>query len=191
MATKQCASVSEVLRDIAPDDAFQAEFDQRVAERRLIKELLVLRAARGLSQRNIAEHIGCTQSRISKLENAKDADVRFGDLQAYADAVGCDLAVEPVPRELEPVDRVKCHAVAIKKHMDDLAQLARSDEKIAEGVAAFFGECFLNVTLMLCDSATRLPLRPDSSPYFRIQIMGEEAATDQCEAAHGVSVSLP
>ncbi len=71
---------------------------------------------------------------------------------------------------------VKCHATAIKKHMDNLAQLARSDEKIAEGVAAFFGECFLNVTWMLCDSARRLPLRPDSSPYFRIQIMEEEEA---------------
>ena len=146
---KQYTSVSDVLRDVAPDDAFQADFDQHVAERRLIKELLALRAVRGLSQRNVADHVGCTQSRISKLENTRDADVRFGDFQAYADAVGCDLVAQPIPREMEPANKVKCCFRAIKNHMDDLAQLAKSDEKIAEGVAAFFGECFLNLGLRI------------------------------------------
>lgn len=30
----------------------------------------------------------CTQSRISKLEDSADADLRLGDIQAYAQAVG-------------------------------------------------------------------------------------------------------
>ncbi len=193
MADKQqYSSVSEVLRDIAPDDAFQAEFDQHVAERRLIKELLALRAARGLSQRNVADHIGCTQSRISKLEYAKDADVRFGDLRAYADAVGCDLAAQPIPRELQPVDKVKCHVHAIKEHMNDLARLARSDEKIAKGVAGFFGECFLNFSLMLGDSARRLPLCSDASPYFRIEISSiESEQEEQAPECHSDPESTP
>jgi len=189
---KQYASVSDVLRDVAPDNAFRAEFDQRIAARRLIKELLALRGARGLSQRNIADHIGCTQSRISKLENAKDADVRFGDLRAYADAVGCELAAQPMPREMEPVDKVKCHFHAIKEHMDDLAQLARLDEKIAGGVAAFFGECFLNFSLMLGDSARRLPPRSDALPYFRIEIGGIEGGQEeQAPECHGDPESTP
>jgi transcriptional regulator with XRE-family HTH domain len=139
-----------------------------VAERRLIKELLILRAARGLSQGEVAAFVGCSQSRISKLENARDADVRFGDLQAYANAVGCDLVAQPVPREMEPTEKVKCHFAAIKKHMNDLAQLAGSDDNIAKGVAAFFAECFANLIWMFSEAAKRLPLRSDSSPYFRI-----------------------
>ncbi|HUT13865.1 MAG TPA: helix-turn-helix transcriptional regulator [Thermoguttaceae bacterium] len=175
MAKKQqYASVSEVLRDIAPDDAFHAEFNEHIAGRKLVKHLMGLRAAQGLSQTDVANAIGCTQSRISKLENARDNDVRLGDLRAYANVLGCDFDPHPVPRCLKPVDKVKIHALAIKRHMDDLAQLARSDDKIAQGVAGFFYECFVNVFLMMGDSAKRLPLCPDGSPYFRFQIGGVE-----------------
>ena len=175
---KQYASVSDALRDVAPDDAFQADFDQHVAERRLIKELLILRAARGLSQHDVAGFIGCSQGRISKLENAKDADVRFGYLQEYADAVGCDLVAQPVPRDMKPVDKVKGLTFAIKRHMDDLAQLAKTDEKIASGVAGFFHELFVNFTLMLGDSAKQLPRRSDESPYFDLQLGRQPSAGD-------------
>ena len=170
MAKKQYKTVSELVHDIAPDDEFRAAFDARIADRALIKELLALRAARGLSQKDIAESIGCSQSRISKLENAKDADARLGDLRAYAAAVGCDLPAWPVSRDMKPTDKVKCHAFAIKKHMDDLAALAKSDEKITEGVARFFYDLFVNFTLMLGDSAKRLPRRSDDSPYFDLQL---------------------
>lgn len=63
-------------------------------EQPLMNELIAVRDAKGLSQKDIAETVGCTQSRISKLENAKDVDVRLGDLRAYANAVGCDLVIE-------------------------------------------------------------------------------------------------
>ncbi len=186
MANKQqYTSVSEVLRDIAPDDTFQAEFDRHIAERSVIKQLLALRATLGLSQQDIADHIGsgCTQGRISKLENAKDADVRLGNLQAYADAVGCDFMAQPMPRYLKPVDKVKIHAVAIKKNMDDLAQLARSDEEIAQGVAGFFYECFVNVFLLMGDSARQLPLCPDGSPYFQFHLNDVESKEEETPAA--------
>ncbi len=186
MANKQqYASVSDVLRDIAPDDAFQTEFDQHIAERSVIKQLLALRATLGLSQQDIADRIGsgCTQGKISKLENAKDADVRLGNLQAYADAVDCGFTAQPMPRHLKPVDKVKIHAVAIKKHMDDLAQLARSDEKIAHGVAGFFYECFVNVFLMMGDSARQLPLCPDGSPYFQFHLDGVEGKEEETPTA--------
>ena len=175
---KQYTSVSDVLRDVAPDDAFQADFDQHVAERRLIKELLALRAVRGLSQREVADFIGCSQGRISKLENAKDADVRFGDLRAYAKAVECDLVAQPIPHDMKPVDKAKGLAFAIKRHMDDLAQLAKTDERIAAGVAGFFHELFVHFTLMLGDSAKQLPRRSDESPYCDLQLGSESSAGD-------------
>ena len=167
---KQYSSVSEVIGDLAPDDSLSAELEARIASRKLIKYLLGLRAVKGLSQQDVAKEVGCSQSRISKLENAKDDDVRLGDLKAYAEAVGCDFVAHPIPRDMKPTDKVKYCAVAMKENMDKMAQLARSDEKIAEGVASFFLECYVNVILMLGESAKRLPLRPDASPYFKIDI---------------------
>jgi transcriptional regulator with XRE-family HTH domain len=160
---EQNATVIDVLTHLAVSDVLT-----------LVKYLLGLRAVKGLSQKDIAEAIGCSQSRVSKLESAKDDDVRLGDLKAYATAVGCDLIAHPIPRDIKPVDKVKCHALAIKQNMDKLAELARSDEKIAEGVAAFFYECFVNVFFMMGDSAKRLPLRPDALPYFQINVNGAE-----------------
>ena len=170
MVKKQYESVSQLIDDIAPDEEMRKAFNARISERALIKELLVLRAVKGFSQKDIAQAIGCSQSRISKLENAKDVDAKLGDLRAYADAVGCELPAWPMPRDMKPTDKVKCHTFAIKKHMNDLAQLAKSDEKIVEGVASFFHELFVNFTLMLGESAKRLPLRPDDSPYFDLQL---------------------
>ena len=180
---KQYENVSEMLRDLAPDDAFRTEFDERVAGRRLVKQLVVLRTVQGLSQQDVASAIGCTQSRISKLEGATDASVRLGDLKAYAEAVGCELVAKPVPRDIPSTDKVKMHAFAIKRHMDDLAQLAKSDAEIAKGVAGFFHELFVNFTLMLGDSARRLPCRPGGHPYFDLQLVGlctDEGSSGRC-----------
>jgi len=167
---KQYTSVSELVHDMAPDAEFRAAFDARVARRKLVKQLLAMRAVRGLSQQDIAQKLDCTQSRISKLENTSDDDMRIGDLRAYAEAVGCELAMCPIPRDMKPVDKVKCHAFAIKAHMDELARLARSDEKIAEGVGGFFFELCVNFFRLLGDSAKLLPERRDDLPYFDLQI---------------------
>ncbi len=176
---KKYKSVSEIIRDIEPDRQFRDEFDKYIASRKIIKQLISLRAAQGLSQKDIAEKLACTQSRISKLENGSDSMVKLGDLQAYAEAIGYKICAGPVPIDMKPVDAVKCHAFALKKHMDNLAELAKSDKKIAGGVANFFGECFANVFKMMSDSAKQLPLREDSTPYFKIDVRYIDGTEEQ------------
>jgi len=183
MAKKQqYASVAELVHATAPHEEFKQAFDEAVEQRKLIERLLVLRAKRGLSQKDIAERMNCTQSRVSKLENAIDGDVRLGDLRAYADAVGCDLIACPIPHDMEPVEMVKCHTITIKKHTDDLAELARTDEAIAEGVASFFIELLANFMWMLGDSAKRLPTRPDGTPRLRVEARFEVGTDDDPDA---------
>ena len=93
--------------------------------------------------------------------------MRVGDLRGYADAIGLNFIVGFVPRGINPVEKVKCHVFTIKKHMDDLARLARTDSKIAEGVSGFFCELFVNFVRLLGDQPKLLPTRPDDSPYFQ------------------------
>ena len=71
---------------------------------------------------------------------------------------------------MKPTDKVRCHVLTIKKHMDDLALLARSDSTIAEGVSRFFYELFVNFVHLIGDSAKLLPNRPDESPYFSLHL---------------------
>ena len=170
MANKQYKSVSDMVRDIAPDQEFRGAFEDCIAKRRVIKELMARRAVSGLSQGEVGDRMGCSQSRVSKLEKSLDDDVRVGELRAYADAVGCELISGVVPRDMKPVDKVKCHVFSIKKHMDDLARLAKADATIAGGVTAFFMELVVNFFSLLGDSAKLLPKKPDGTPAFRIEV---------------------
>jgi transcriptional regulator with XRE-family HTH domain len=167
MANKvQYTSVSELVQDLVPDVENRAAIENRIAGRKLVKQLMARRAVKGLSQQEIAQKIGCTQSRISKLESSSDDDIRLGDLRVYAKAVDCEFVYGLAPHDMKPVDKVKCHVFAIKKHMDDLASLARADETIIKGVANFFSELFFNFARLFGDSVKRLPHGPDDTPYL-------------------------
>src|SRR5438874_1618374 len=85
---KTFGSVSQLTRDLAESQTFADAVVRRLAERDVLDHLMALRTTQGLSQKDIAGKIGCTQSRISKLEGGKDNDLRLGDFAHYADALG-------------------------------------------------------------------------------------------------------
>ena len=72
----------------AEDGWFFAAIATEVAERR---------AERGLSQRELAELVGTTQSAIARLESG-GRPPRIDTLLRIADALECDLHVELTPR---------------------------------------------------------------------------------------------
>jgi ribosome-binding protein aMBF1 (putative translation factor) len=72
----------------ADEGWFFARIAHQVAERR---------SALGLSQRQLAERVGTTQSAIARLERG-GRPPRIDTLLRIADALGCDLNVELKPR---------------------------------------------------------------------------------------------
>lgn len=171
MVTKRYTNVSKMLHDLTDDDQFNKEFDERVAQRELVKHLIALRCGKNVSQADVASALGVTQSRVSKIENGVDDDLRFGELKAYARTFGMDIGLVFSDRKRTIVDEVKLHAFRIKHLLDRLAKFAERDEGIAQGIANFFGEAFFNVVKLMQDSASRLPKRDeDERPRICIQI---------------------
>jgi transcriptional regulator with XRE-family HTH domain len=123
MAKKRYSDVVSMMREIT-DDAHADDLARHLSGRRIIRKLLALRGARGLSQEEIAERLGCTQSRVSKLEAGTDAALALGDLEGYADALGLNVRIVLMDKETTDVDEVKYHAVTINKLMDDLTRRA-------------------------------------------------------------------
>jgi transcriptional regulator with XRE-family HTH domain len=168
---KARTSVSQMVRETSDDPAFKELFEQRLRSRGIIKDLMVQRAVHDLSQKDIAEKIGCTQSRISKLESSSDADLRLGDLARYADALGLRVNIVLESKECTSVSRIKNLAFRIKHELDRMAKLAADDHVIAKGVSGFFGEAFFNLLKMIQDSAQKLPPRPqDGSPTISFEV---------------------
>lgn len=68
----------------------------------IAQEVAARRSERNLSQRELAERVGTTQSAIARLESG-GRPPRIDTLLRIADALGCDLHIELLPR-LEPTE---------------------------------------------------------------------------------------
>lgn len=72
-------------------DAWPVEF-------RLLKQLLEARQRAGLTQEDGALGMGTTRSAISRLQGSNKHLPALSTRRRYADVLGCDVQIQPVPR---------------------------------------------------------------------------------------------
>jgi transcriptional regulator with XRE-family HTH domain len=81
------------------DPAVKAEFDKLSDEFSLLDEFLKARTSQGLTQAQVAEKIGTTQSAVARMESGSGKhSPSLATLTKYADALGCKLEVRLVRR---------------------------------------------------------------------------------------------
>ena len=72
----------------------KAEYDKLADEFAFLDEFLKARAAQGLTQAQVAEKIGTTQSAVARMESGSGRhSPSLATLTKYADALGCKLEV--------------------------------------------------------------------------------------------------
>lgn len=84
------------------DPEYRAEYRRLKPRYDVVRDLLQLRHAQGLTQSELAKKASTYQSRISRIESAED-DFRIGTLVEIADALDADVEIRLVsrpPREL-------------------------------------------------------------------------------------------
>ncbi|MFZ3208155.1 MAG: helix-turn-helix transcriptional regulator [Geobacteraceae bacterium] len=84
----------------------KTEYDQLDEEFRFLDEFLKARAAAGVTQAEVAERIGTTQSAVARLESGRGKhSPSIATLEKYAHALGCRLELrlvnDMVPRKAE------------------------------------------------------------------------------------------
>ncbi len=84
--------------------AFQVQVEERLAAINVAQDLVVLRESRGLSQAQLADRLGITQSAIAQLESAQSKNVELRTLVRVATALGAHLNV-PIRPSREPVQK--------------------------------------------------------------------------------------
>jgi transcriptional regulator with XRE-family HTH domain len=81
---------------VRPD--VQKAYDKLTEEFAFLDEVLKARAASGLTQAEVAELIGTTQSAIARLESPSSShSPSVGTLQKYARALGCRVEIKFIP----------------------------------------------------------------------------------------------
>ena len=147
-------SVKEMLEDIGVDrDVIDTVED--VHRQKVTNALAKIRLSRGLTQKEMAALIKCTQGRISKLETGRDAELRLKDLSDYAEAARVSLSVTIGPQNC--AEAIKHHIFTVKQHIDELVALDNGkDSELSQGIRRFLDQVLWNVAKLIGSSKQAL-----------------------------------
>lgn len=140
---KTYSSVEEMVADITGDTELVNEVAKRCHDQEIVKMFVAFRTSKELSQQQLADLLGCSQSTISKIENGVDADLKVGEIQAYLRALEKPLLLFFMPNGTA-VERVKALTTRIQDEINFLTKLAHKDELIKVGVINHCCETILN-----------------------------------------------
>lgn len=92
---KSHSNVVEMVRDLLPDDpGFADDLERHIAARSVGRTLSHLRASAGLSEAELAAKLGWKTAKVEKIEVMPDANLKLGDILAYAKAIDFPLTLE-------------------------------------------------------------------------------------------------
>jgi transcriptional regulator with XRE-family HTH domain len=177
------ASVDEMMTALCQSPDELRDYRQMAQDRVALDTLVATRIKRGLSQKDIAQRMECTQSRISKLEHGLDSTTSVGDLRAYAQAIGLDVALLFVRKQTKLADLVKVHTLMIRRAFDRMQALAATDESMKKGVQQLAINVFfenlkttlnsLEIQLENGDEKLQLPAVPLRDSSVTVSVNGE------------------
>lgn len=85
-------TLKELKAEMLADTATRAEYDAMAGEFEIARELVAARSRAGLTQGEVAERMGTTQSVVARLESGRSAP-SMRTVQRYAQAVGARAVV--------------------------------------------------------------------------------------------------
>jgi len=91
-------TLKSLKRELLKSPAVQAAYEAQGSEFAIVHELISARMRAGLTQQQLAQRMGTTQSVVARLEGGKRSP-SMNTVQRYAQAAGCKAVfhLEPLP----------------------------------------------------------------------------------------------
>ena len=86
--------------ELDKDPEFRKRVEVVLSEMRIEQDLAALRAARGITQTDLAKRLGVTQPAIARLESGRIKNLTLRTLARYAGALGGQVRIEVVKEPL-------------------------------------------------------------------------------------------
>jgi transcriptional regulator with XRE-family HTH domain len=172
---RKYSSVAELMRGEGVSQEIQDKVNEMEKETRVVLQLARLRQAAGITQKEMAKAMGVTQSAVSKLESGTDLDVTLREIRDYSRVTDQRIGLM-FGKPATHVESVKCHALAIRHHLESLATIANRHDELEKEIQAFFGEAFFNILTILAECGDKLPSNGRDSGV-RIEIMRQGSAS--------------
>lgn len=143
-------SVSEVVRSTVPDENFQTKSDEHSSDYGVSRSLTALRCSHEVTQAELAERAGCTQSKISRIENSPNDRLKLEDLAMYARAFNLRVSIG-FEQKLPAADVIGSLARQIRNRLDDVAEKAQNEGAAERGAERSYEEFLFNMLDLFMD----------------------------------------
>ncbi|MBU1006116.1 MAG: helix-turn-helix transcriptional regulator [Candidatus Omnitrophica bacterium] len=155
---REFKNVSDMIKELSTGQEFKDDSLKLLRKKKLSKYLFFLRCESNFTQMELAEKLGCSQGRISKLENTHDESLSVKDLLDYAKALDLQLEVGFRKKSVKLTDLIKYHVFKIDNCLRRLTSLAKEkqDKAIVEGVTKFCIEALANISNLILNSLVDL-----------------------------------
>lgn len=159
---KAYTSVDAMVRGKG-DAEFAATFAKYQADRQLVNCLTVIRGTNEVSQTELADRMGCAQSKVSKMESSVDADLNFGDVIKYVVGMNQAVHISFSPQRKNGAAHIRFHIQCIKHELNRLVRIAGDDRTIGDGVESLAIETVQHMVKVVESTLDRLPHRSHQS----------------------------
>lgn len=153
---KQYKNVTEMMSALLASSTVKKNVEKEIKGKTLSNYLFSLRCINKLTQKDMAKKLKCSQSKISKIESSFDEDLVVDDLFGYAMACNLELSIGFRNKNVKIVDLIKFHAFRIKVYLDQLRDMAKDDEALADAILDFYEEAEFNLKKIIRKSKSVL-----------------------------------
>ena len=160
---KRCASLLDLERDSLTDGTFHDESEGHPADNSVSRALSTLRCSRKLTQEELAKRAGCTQSKISRIENSGNDRLKLDDLTMYARAFNLQVSIDFAP-ESSSAGAIPRLARRIRTGLDDVAEKVRYEGAMNEGAKKTYEAFLFEMLELFMDKLEGLRERGNGSP---------------------------
>lgn len=141
---ERITKVSDLAKGLGFGKKTVQAMEKHVQERSMSRMLTVLRVKAGLSQKELAQKMGVSQSAISKLENAANDSITFADAGKFLSAIGYEMTLS-VSKPKTIAERIIGAYAHLTRLIEEFQGCRRDDPDILVGMAKFETEAARNV----------------------------------------------
>ena len=156
-------SVYELVSNATPVKALDDEVEGYPKGCNVSRTLADLRWSRDLTQEELAKRAGCTQSKISRIENSSDDRLKLEDLAIYARAFNMQVSID-FARESSTTDATERLARQIRNSLDEMAEKVEPEVAADECVRESYEAFLFDMLDLFMDNLEGLRARQNGSP---------------------------
>ena len=120
-------NVAGMLKGIGVESSFVKDVEKEIASHSIARTLSGLRCKEGLNQKELAQKMGVSQSKVSRIEGAKDLDICMGDMITYTKALNFNIEIGIRPSKRSCIERIKYYAFKTQEALNKLIHIAKGD----------------------------------------------------------------